>query len=107
MVDLSSTSRIACATTSWIDDAKNVFTHAQAPERELRRDDGRWFRTRMRPYRAADGRTDGAVLTFHDITERRLAEERLHMAEVRARMILEGARDYAIISIDRQGGIID
>jgi two-component system CheB/CheR fusion protein len=53
-------------------------------ECEVRADDGRWFRMAIRPYRTADNRLDGAVLTFLDVNELK-----------RALDDAEGARDYA------------
>jgi two-component system CheB/CheR fusion protein len=53
-------------------------------ELEVQGQDGRWFRLNIRPYRTADGRLDGAVLSFLDVDAlKRVIEE------------AEQARDYA------------
>lgn len=53
-------------------------------EWEIQRQDGRWFRMHIRPYRTADNRLDGAVLAFLDVD-----------ALKQARDDAESARDYA------------
>jgi two-component system, chemotaxis family, CheB/CheR fusion protein len=45
--------------------------------REIRSRKGRWFDLRMRPYRTVDDKIDGVVITFVDVTERKMMEERL------------------------------
>lgn len=44
---------------------------------ETRGRDGRWYDLRMRPYRTVDDKIDGVVITFVDVTERKLLEEKL------------------------------
>jgi two-component system, chemotaxis family, CheB/CheR fusion protein len=63
---------------------KEVIGGMALKEWEVRGQDGRWFRLQIRPYRTADNRLDGAVLSFVDVDvlKRALTET-------------EGARDYA------------
>ena len=68
-------------------DAERVITTLSRVEREIPTRDGRWALMRAFPYRTADDRIDGVVLTFVDVTERkrtadlvRLSEERLRRA---------------------------
>lgn len=56
------------------DDAAQVFDTLRTIERELAGPDGRWYITRIFPYRTRDDRIEGAVLTFVDITARKRAE---------------------------------
>ncbi|MFP5579241.1 MAG: CheR family methyltransferase [Acidimicrobiia bacterium] len=57
-----------------VDDAEQVLARLVPVEREVESDDGRWFLTRVVPYRTADDRIEGVVVTFIDITKRRQAE---------------------------------
>lgn len=57
-----------------VTDAEQVLEHLQAIEREVGTRDGRWYLMRLHPYRTADDRIDGVVVTFFDITARREAE---------------------------------
>ena len=58
-------------------DAERVLARVEGSEREVSGPDGSWFLARMRPYRTAEGEVGGVVLTFIDITERKLAESTL------------------------------
>lgn len=55
-------------------DAEQVLARLAPVEREVERDDGRWYLARLVPYRTTDDRIDGVVLTLVDITGRRDAE---------------------------------
>src|SRR5439155_9960026 len=59
-------------------------------EREVRYDDA-WLLARLRPYRTADDRIRGVVLTFVDITERRRVGEALRESEALFRTIVTQA----------------
>jgi two-component system CheB/CheR fusion protein len=56
-------------------DAQAVLTRLVPVERELQDDAGRWYLTRVHPYRSNDDRIEGIVVTFIDITDRKDAEE--------------------------------
>ena len=58
-------------------DAEAVLQRLVPVEREVSDEDGRWYLTRVLPYRSAEDRIEGVVLTFVDITVRRQAEEML------------------------------
>ena len=53
-----------------------VMEQTKNIEREIRAD-GQWFLTRMRPYRTTEGRIDGVIATFVDVSDRRRTEEQL------------------------------
>lgn len=59
------------------EDAARVIEQLVPIEREVG-DHGRWFLARLLPYRTVDDRIAGAVLTFVDVTARKLAEQELH-----------------------------
>jgi two-component system CheB/CheR fusion protein len=58
-------------------DADNVLASLQTVEREVRSGDGRVFLMRLFPYRTAEDRLKGVVVTFVEITERAFAESAL------------------------------
>ena len=58
-------------------DLDRVLDRLQTIEREVKTRDGRWHLMRLLPYRTAEDRIDGVVLTFLDVTERKRAEEAL------------------------------
>ncbi|HEU4456704.1 MAG TPA: chemotaxis protein CheB [Longimicrobium sp.] len=64
-----------------MEDARGVLASLERVEREARSEDGAWFIVRIGPYRAPDGGIDGAVLTFFDITARKVIEEELREAK--------------------------
>ncbi|HTP65922.1 MAG TPA: CheR family methyltransferase [Geobacteraceae bacterium] len=69
-------------------DAAAVLAGRSVVEREVTaHDNGECYLKRVLPYRTAEGKIDGIVVTFIDITERKRAEEeiRLHAEEMRTR----------------------
>ncbi|SDE44881.1 two-component system, chemotaxis family, CheB/CheR fusion protein [Dyadobacter soli] len=64
-------------------DAELVLDKLQTVEREVKSTDGRVFMMRILPYRTAEDRINGVVLTFVDITGPKAAEEALREADRR------------------------
>ena len=62
------------------DDADRVLREGHSSEREVSSTE-HWFLCRILPYRTMDGRIDGVVLTFVDITERKRSEEVLQQRQ--------------------------
>jgi two-component system, chemotaxis family, CheB/CheR fusion protein len=60
-----------------VKDVRTVIANLTPLRREVRSRKGRWYDVRMRPYRTVDDKIDGVVITFVDVTERKLMEERL------------------------------
>jgi two-component system CheB/CheR fusion protein len=57
------------------DDARRVLERLVPIEREVGMPDGRWFLSRLLPYRTIEDHIAGVVVCFIDITERKQAEE--------------------------------
>ena len=72
-----------------IADTERVMERLQPVERELGTKDGRWYLMRILPYRTLEDRIDGVVLTFTDITDRKLSDIELQ----KAREVLEARFD--------------
>lgn len=64
-----------------VHDIERVLDTLSVGEREVEATDGHWYIARVLPYRTADDRIVGVVLTFTDITERRRAEQALRESE--------------------------
>jgi two-component system CheB/CheR fusion protein len=86
-------------------DAAMAFQALRTIEREVGSPDGRWYIARILPYRTAEDRIEGAVMTFIDITRRRAAEAAARSSEERMRLVADSAVDYAIITTDPDGMI--
>ena len=88
-----------------VDDIERVLDTLVISERVVQANDQRWYIARVLPYRTAEDRIAGVVLTFTDISERKRAEESVRESEERVRMVVESATQYAIFSIDVGGTI--
>lgn len=87
------------------DDAAAVSERLIPTEREIASPDGRWFVRRVLPYRIADKRIDGVVVTFVDITRHHAAETAKRRGEMSYHQTIESIRDHAIIMLDTEGSI--
>jgi two-component system, chemotaxis family, CheB/CheR fusion protein len=81
-------------------DAEAVLERLVPSEREVAAEGGRWFLRRITPYRTADNRIDGVVVTFVDITARRLSEQAMRASEEQFRRSIEDAPIPVIIQAD-------
>ena len=65
-------------------DARKVLKTQEAIEREIEGQSGAWFIRRILPYRTRDKKTEGVVITFADVTERRSTADALSAAKRQA-----------------------
>jgi len=83
------------------DDARKVLRRLVPVEREVGQSGGKWYLSRLLPYRTLEDRIAGVVFTFIDITERKQAEEmRLWLSAV------VSSTSDAIISFALDGTIL-
>jgi two-component system, chemotaxis family, CheB/CheR fusion protein len=68
-------------------DAQTILKELGVIEREIS-SDGKWYLTRLRPYRTMDDHIEGVVCTFVDITARLKTEEALKSSEAHLRLLL-------------------
>jgi len=61
-------------------DAQQVLEQLTPMEREVQDQQGRWYLTRLLPYRSTEDRIEGVVITFVDITRHKQAESVLQDA---------------------------
>ena len=69
-----------------IDDARAVLISQTPVEREIQGQRSAWFVRRIMPYRASDEKTEGVVITYEDVTERRRTAEALNTAKRQAEL---------------------
>ena len=88
-----------------VKDAELVLEHLQTIEREVQTTDGRWYLTRVLPYRTTEDRIEGVVVTLLDVTERRQTESMVRASEERLRLLIDSVKDYAIFTITADGRV--
>jgi two-component system, chemotaxis family, CheB/CheR fusion protein len=69
-----------------LDDAQTVYRSQTPLEREIQEQSGHWFVRRIMPYRASDEKTEGVVITYEDVTERRRTADALSVAKRQAEL---------------------
>ena len=69
-----------------LDDARKVLKGRAPVEREVEGQSGFWFIRRILPYHASDEKTEGVVITYEDVTERRRIADALTAAKRQAEL---------------------
>lgn len=87
-------------------DARRVLETLEPRELEVQADDGRWYLLGIRPYRTLENVTEGAVITFIEITELKRAQAAIRETEGLRRLavVVRDSND-PIISLDLEGCI--
>jgi len=93
--------------SSIVEDAQAVLDTLIPKEMEVRTASGAWFAMRIQPYRTLDNMIEGAVITFINITDRKLADEALRKANAMNRLstLVRDSMD-AIVAHDLEGRIL-
>ena len=79
------------------EDADRVLERLVPVEREVKHETGRWYLTRILPYRSADDQILGVVITFIDVTERKRAEQELAAEKIYAESIVETMHEPLVV----------
>lgn len=87
-------------------DAEAVLNRLVPIEREVRDEAGHWYFTRVLPYRSAEDRIEGIVITFIDISGRKQAEGALRASEERLRRIIN-IDAVGVLIFDDEGALLD
>lgn len=81
-----------------LNDAEQVLEKLYVIEREVKTTSGKVFIMRVLPYRTAEDRINGVVVTFVDITSRKFAEQELIASEEKFRNLFESIDEGFCIS---------
>ena len=74
------------ADDAFLEDAQAVLKTQRPIKREVEGQSGAWFVRRIMPYRASDEKTEGVVITYEDVTERRRTADALTAAKRQAEL---------------------
>ncbi|MBI1206849.1 MAG: response regulator [Azospirillum sp.] len=83
-----------------LSDAQAVLTMLVPKKREVRTDTGAWHQRRALPYRSHDGRIEGVVITFGDISELKAVEQEFQAARAYAESVIDTVRQPLLV-LDR------
>lgn len=78
-------------------DAEKVLERLVPVERETQDESGRWYLTRVLPYRSQEDRIDGVVITFVDITRQKHSERSVRQAKETSERILDLLPDPLLV----------
>jgi two-component system CheB/CheR fusion protein len=88
------------------EDALEVLRTLVYCEKQIPSKDGRWFSTRIMPYRTFDDRIDGLVITFINITPLKQIENRIAENEQYQHILLNQSANI-IVKLSTSGEIIE
>ena len=80
-----------------IDDVLEVLNTLTFRETEVPDKNGNWYLMRILPYRTTENGIDGAVVTFIDITQRKLAEKNELESRIFAESIVDTVRESLVV----------
>lgn len=86
--------------TNILKDTEDVLKKLQTIEREVTVNENHTYLMQISPYRTAEDRISGVVISFVNVTRLKYAETSMHASEEQMRLILESAKDYAIFTLD-------
>jgi two-component system, chemotaxis family, CheB/CheR fusion protein len=78
-------------------DTRAVLSSAVPIGREIEAQNGNWYIRRILPYRTQDGRIEGVVITFADISEMKAAEREIRAARLYSDSIIDTIRQPLVV----------
>jgi PAS domain S-box-containing protein len=88
-------------------DVQVVLDTLVPQEVEVQTKAGLWYTMRITPYRTIDNVIEGAVITFFDITDMKIAKAALTASEIRYRRLFETSKDGILILNAETGKIMN
>jgi two-component system CheB/CheR fusion protein len=85
------------ADSTLLADARAVLTSSTPIKREVQGQDGAWYIRRILPYRTVDGRIEGVVITFADVSEIKAAEREIRAARAYSDSIIDTIRQPLVV----------
>jgi two-component system CheB/CheR fusion protein len=83
---------------SMVEEARQVMDTLRSKEIEVRHKDGAWYQMRILPYRTMDNIIAGLVLTFNDISQLKISEQKANDALRLAENIVD-AVEYPLVAL--------
>ena len=83
-----------------LEDARKVLRDLTPSELEVQADNDRWFIRRILPYRTQEGKIDGVVITFSDVTDLKALQQANETARIFAESIVSTVREPMLVLDD-------
>lgn len=80
-----------------IHDAAAVLETLETREAEVHGENGRWYLRRVLPYRTQDGKIDGVVITFADVSDLKSLQSTIHTARLFAERVVDTVREPLMV----------
>src|SRR5581483_10678076 len=87
--------------TDLLADTRSVLTRIEPLGREIEAENGAWYNRRILPYRTQEGRVDGVVITFADISETKAADREIRAARAYSDSIIDTIRQPLVVLDDQ------
>ncbi len=85
-----------------LNDVKQVLNKLIPIEREVQDEEGRWYLTRVLPYRSTEDRIEGVVITFIDISKRIETEKSMRENEALYRALASHLPGGAVFVVNKE-----
>jgi two-component system CheB/CheR fusion protein len=80
-----------------LDDARTVLDTLKTAEAEVQSESGSWFLRHVLPYRTQDGKIDGVVVTFQDVSDLKRLQHEIETARKFAERVVNTIREPLLV----------